>query len=268
MLRSTSGRRIPTRPELLAVFTTLVVTSSFLPAQAQTTIMTDEELSLQEPLVVNYPSAGILDHGTYRFEGRIGPESSVLLGTLIGFQGRFQLGVYYGFQGLLDTGSIETNPRPGFRARLRIVDEGQLPAIAIGYDGQGYGTWNDALKRYQRKSPGFYAVVSRNYVLLGDLSLSGGINYSLENENDDNINLFGSVTKQVYAGWSLLLEYDAAFNDRSGSVYGRGRGYLDAAIRWRYAHLDIKFMLHDLLDNSQAIDGISRELEISYVGWF
>jgi hypothetical protein len=255
-------------PLLVLLFALLLTASAPRRAPAQAYAPPPDDLTLQEPQVVNYPSAGILDHGSYRLEGRFGPGSSVLIGSRIGFHDRVQVGVYYGFQGLLERGSVDANPHPGLRARIRLIEEGALPALAIGFDNQGYGRWNDERERYQRKSPGFYFVVSRNYELLGDFSLSGGGNYTLENEDEDNFNIFGSAVKQVYASWSVMLEYDAALNDDGERAFGRGDGYLDAAVRWRYENLDIKFLLLDLLENTRGETGIARELEISYVSWF
>ena len=79
-----------------------------------------------------------------------------------------------------------------FRARLRIIEESfALPGVAVGFDSQGFGYYDETTERYQVKSKGFYAVASKHYAFLGMMAFHGGVNYSLEDgDGEDAINLF------------------------------------------------------------------------------
>ena len=62
------------------------------------------------------------------------------------------------------------------RLSVRLIEENRSPTLALGFDSQGNGIYSATAGRYQRKSPGFYGVLSKNWgVPLGDLSLHGGL---------------------------------------------------------------------------------------------
>ena len=61
------------------------------------------------------------------------------------------------------------------------------PSITLGFDTQGKGEYFNDQKRFAIKAPGIFAAASKNFALLGYLSLHGTINYSpLENKDGDN----------------------------------------------------------------------------------
>ena len=79
---------------------------------------------------------------------------------------------------------------------------------------QGFGSYIDSTKRFQNKSVGAYAAVSKNYEFLGLLGLHGGINYSFETgDGDKDPNFFVGVDKSINPELTLMAEYDFALND-------------------------------------------------------
>lgn len=227
----------------------------------------------EEMLLVDSPTAGILPHGAYLFQGSFGPRSSLIFGVKIGFHDRIMVGVSFGMQEFIGTGDIELNDKPGFEARLRIIEESlRGPALAVGIDTQGEDAYLEDDERYERKSKGFYAVISKNYQLISDFSVHGGVNYSLEDEDEEGLNPFGGLSIELIEGFSILLDYNAALDDDNPDVPSsrtRGRGYLDSGIRFDYMeNLRLKILFKDLLGNYEPEKGVARSIEILYINYF
>lgn len=224
-----------------------------------------------QPLyVVDTPTAGILMGGSYLIRGRTGPSSSFLADARIGLFSRLQIGVSYGVQGLFEHGTPQANDLPGVNARVRIIDEAGFPAVALGFDSQGQGVYHDAQERYDRKSLGFYAVLSKNYnLIVGELSLHGGANVSMERKDDDDVNVFAGLDWLLLGRISLLLDADAGWNDNSDASFGAGGPYLDAGARW---YLGEAFVLslyfRDLGGNFTPNRSVGREFELAMVRFF
>ncbi|MDD3642692.1 MAG: hypothetical protein PHQ19_04420 [Candidatus Krumholzibacteria bacterium] len=228
---------------------------------------------VQDLHVVESPTAGILGHGAYRFEGAVGPGSDLLFSVGVGFHDRLQIGMSFGLQNFIGRGEIEINDRPGFQARLRVLEESYAgPAFALGVDTQGEGCWIEDDERYERKSCGVYGALSKNYYALRNIGLHGGINYSFEKRDEESIDLFAGLTIEVFSGMSLLLDYDASFDDDDetlASTRTRGRGYLDAGARFDFGGtLSMRLLFKDLTGNYAPERGVARTLEIFYTNWF
>ena len=68
-----------------------------------------------------------------------------------------------------------------------------MPAVAFGFDSQGYGFYDASAERYQIKSKGFYTVLSKSFWLLGPLGVHGGAHYSLEDDDDGSAAFEGAL---------------------------------------------------------------------------
>lgn len=228
---------------------------------------------VDQPLyAIDSPTAGVLAHGEYHVRGRIGPESSILLGARLGFFGRVQVGASFGMQRVFERGSVSVNDQVGFQARLRVLDEYATPAVAVGFDSQGVGPYDEGLDRYERKSPGFYGVLSKNWsVLLGDFSLHGGVSYSLETgDRDDQLNAFLAGEWIAFRVLSFVIDADGAFNDNTDDGrYGGGGIYVDGAVRVNYGeNLSMMLIFRDLTGNYEPDPQVAREFELALVNSF
>jgi len=233
----------------------------------------------QPPFLVNIPTAGSLERGSYGVELRMMPDGGVLTGVDIGLTRQFMLGVSYGGTHIIGEDSVRWNPQPGVQVKYRLFDETmKYPAVAIGFNSQGYHGYIKSLDRYELKSSGFYVALSKNYQFLGNLGIHVGMNYSLEDGDGDNDpNLFAGIDKDINREISVMVEYDAALNDNEAGTanieeLSRGRGYLNAALRWTFAEkFHIELDVNNLLKNKQYGDDIplpSRELKIVYIEYF
>lgn len=228
---------------------------------------------LDEPIyVIDSPTAGLLANGEYLVQGRVGPQSSIQLGVRIGFFDVLQLGTSFGMQRVFERDDVSVNDQVGFYARVRLLEEFSSPALAFGFDSQGVGRYDEGLDRYERKSPGFYGVLSKNWLaVVGDISLHGGVNYSLEDGDDDGgINLFAASDWMLVRGFSLLLDGNAALNDnKEDGRYGGGGVYLDGAVRLSYGeNLSMMLIFRDLTGNFEPDKHVAREFELAVVNSF
>lgn len=231
--------------------------------------------------LVNMPTAGTLARGHYEIGVHMFNNGGGIGHTDIGLSNRLQLGISFGGEGIISTADPEWYPTIAFNVKFRLIDEEQyFPAIAAGFSSQGFGSYSDSLKRYTFKSRGFYAVASRSfYFYEWTAGWHGGVNYSLEDEVDDqsDVNIFLGFDATFKYNVALLFEWDAAFNDDGSSLpngdpytfAGKGRGYFNTGLRWLYNNdLELEFRLTDLFGNRRDFETIGREIRITYIGSF
>jgi hypothetical protein len=232
-----------------------------------------ESLAPAPRMLVHTPTASTLAKGDFDVSVLVFGDGGVLAGTSIGLSNRFQLGVIYGAESLLGESSPTWNPRVGFRMKLQLFDEKfKLPAMAVGYDDQGYGAYIETTNRYTIKSKGLYAVISKNfYTLSVATGFHGGINKSFEEDDLDK-------DPDIFFGWdfhynhdvSLLVDYSVALNDNAKlSPVGKGRGYLNLGIRWEYSkNLILEAQITNLMKNKKGVDYMGREFRMVYLEQF
>jgi hypothetical protein len=236
------------------------------PVRAQGTAGSDA--TIEPRYIIDLPTAGMISHGTVALDFEFFQSNGMLAGVSVGAFDRLLLGVSFGGSDIIGTGTPAWNSAPGWQIRLRVIEENIfLPAIAVGFSSQGKETYIDRLSRYTIKSPGFYAVASKNYKTMGFLSLHGGINYSLERgDNDDDINLFAGAEKTLGPFLSLLGEYDLGINDSNRDALGRGRGYLNFGLRASVGNgFMLAVVLKDVLKNQQDVSVGNRVIQLEYV---
>lgn len=219
--------------------------------------------------IVDKPTAGMLKRSQYKIGTNFYQQGGVLVDVEVGLLERFSFGISYGGSGVIGSTKVEMNEWPGVKAKLRLIEEGTVvPAIAFGFDSQGKGPWVDSTSRYTFKSPGFYAAASKNYQLLGNFSIHGGINYSLERDDGDkDLNFYVGAEKSLGEIVSFLLEYDFAVNDSDTRSLGLGKGYLNLGLRLTAAEgFVLGFDYKDILANQETTTYGVRTLQIDFIG--
>ena len=226
------------------------------------------------------PTAGTLPKGTFSFETLLMNKGGILPSFSIGITNHFTIGVSFGIQEFIGTGSLKKNKSyPEVQIKYRIFEETEVrPSILFGLDTQGKGKYIINLERYEQKAMGAYLVLSRNYEIFGNLGFHIGINKNLfENrDGDDDINLFFGFDRELNRSFSLMAEYDFAINDNdfddSEYIIRKGRGYLNAGIRWSATdNLMLEINVNDMSKNNKYIsknnelyDSMNREVKIIY----
>jgi hypothetical protein len=221
---------------------------------------------------INTPTAGMLPKGSFDLDMRTFSGGGLQGELGIGLMNRFSVGLAYGASSVLSDTTPNWGPRLEFQMRYRLLEEGNgFPAVAIGFNSQGYGPYDDANKRYQVKSPGFYLAFTSNFKLYSNnAGLSWGANYSLENERDSDPSAFVGFNADLGNNMLFLTEYDLALNDNTRySVYGRGRGFFNMGLVWYLTDgLSLELDLKDLLRNRANASAIDREARLVYTEFF
>lgn len=231
-------------------------------------------LAIQFTEMVDLPTAGTLNRGSYDIHLRMQPVGGLLFGFGFGLFDKLNFGFSYGGDNVIGYGNIDWNPQPGFAIKYRIFDESYyMPAIALGFDNQGFGPW--AGSRYMVKSRGFYAAASKNYKFLGTLAFHGGVNYCMEDRqgSENTLDAYAGLEKSLNNELWLVAEFDAALNDRTRDhQFGEGYGYLNAGVRWLFSNrLMLEADLRNLLRNGEhdtPAGMIGRTVKLAYFDSF
>ena len=240
--------------------------------------------------LVNIPTAGTLPRGAFTIESLMINNGGIVPKLSVGFTDNFNFGVSFGIQNLIGNKKpIINKTTPEVQIKYRVFDESdKMPALVYGLDTQGRGVYyeNDSiftfnsfdstktLNRYEQKAWGMYMVLSKNWNLLGNLGLHLGVSKSLaeNSDGDDDINIFFGLDKELNRSFSFLIEYDAALNDNLNQgnyelnkiTFGRGRGYLNAGIRWAMSsNLMLEINFNDINKNTTS-DYTAREIKVMY----
>ena len=214
--------------------------------------------------LIDTPTAGILQQGEAEISAKIYKNNGLLIGTRVGLFPRFMFGVNYGAEEIVGNEDPEWHDRVEFNAKIRLMDESnKFPAVAIGYDSQGHGNYNN--HRYDIKSKGVYLTASKNFFLFGNIGIHGGLNYSLENEdNDDEPNIFVGFDKTIGDMIVLLAEYDTGWNDNEAD-FVKGRGFFNASVDLHFTEaLILKVSFYDLMLNNIHTQGCDRSITLLY----
>lgn len=221
----------------------------------------------EEPrFVIDMPTAGILHKGQAAVDAWIYREGGMVFGVNVGVFNGFMFGVSYGGNNVIGTGDMTGQKLPGVDIKYRFIDESLLlPAFVLGFDSQGKEGYVASADRYVIKSPGFYIAASKNYAVLGWLSLHGCLNYSLENTDSRSPDLSVGAEKSIGDDFSIMASYDFAMNDHN-TDFGKDRGYLNAGLRLILGGgLSLEADEKNILGNEQGIPAGNRTIHIDYV---
>lgn len=225
---------------------------------------------IQPLMLMDMPTAATLDRGSYAINLRLFGNGGLLGDVAVGVTPRFMFGLSFGGENIVGAGDINWNPEPGIQARFRVIDETYgMPAITLGFDSQGFGAHVDTLDRYANKSRGLFAAASKNYAFLHNLGFHGGINYSLERDDEDkDLNFFLGADLSFNRELRVMLEYDFARNDNMhDQIFGSGEGYVNAGARWSISdQFFLQIDLKNLFKNGPT--GVTREIKLGYFEYF
>jgi len=178
-----------------------------------------EAVVLPDVEMIDVPTAGILDYYGFMLKTRFYSGGGVLGGLNFGVQERLNLGASMSVDRLVGSDSGIKMRRPEIQVKFRFFDGGYyIPAMALGYDGQGY-YYNPADKKYLEKGKGLYLVGSKEIGVPG-LALHGGFNVP----DFDNNYLFGflGLNYTLEDKVAFMLEYDNMFHKADPSRFNVG----------------------------------------------
>ena len=272
-------------PRLLLIGSLLLLWSTNLIAQSERIARRDSEKkddvqriysydNLPPRQLVDCPTAATLPRASFDFQVRSSSNGSLVAQTTVGLHRRFMVGMSYGGEKVLGDEKADWYNEMQFLVKYQLITETiYMPALALGYEGQGYGRYFNDLERYMFKSKGFYGVVSKGYrTYKWSSGLHAGVYYSLEDDGDgdDDVSVFLGGDMQLQNDLLLVAEYDLAMSDnRDSERSGKGWGYLNIGIRWIFSErLEIGFDMENLLGNRNDTKNPTRGLRITYLEFF
>ncbi|NOY59292.1 MAG: hypothetical protein GXO75_10220 [Calditrichaeota bacterium] len=248
-----------------------------------------EESYFSKPVhLIDLPTASILRGGDLRTSLRLYDQGGALSYLSVGISNRMMFGVSFGGLHVIGGENVKWNDRPNVHIAYRVVEENLvMPALSLGYDGQGYGVfWRrdnynvpDSVKRtldpkktmldrYSVKSRGFYLVVSKGYASLWKIGLHAGMSYSLEHsDGDTDPTIFMGTDMLITRDLGLVAEYDFATNDDRIRGANNGKGFLNVGFKWAITtRIYLEFDIKDLLAKKDNRPDVRRILRFVYYG--
>ena len=211
-----------------------------------------EGVVLPDVEMIDIPTAGILDYYGFMVKTR-GYSGGGVVGALdFGVLERLNLGASMAVDKFIGSDTPIKMRKPEIQVKFRFSDGGYyMPALALGYDSQGY-YYDPAAKKYLEKGKGLYLVGSKE-IGVSNLVLHGGLNVS-----DFDANLYYGFIGANYTmedKVAFIVEYDNAFHsDDPARLNGGVRMYVTP-----YFQLD--FALREIGRNGQFDNGWNRKAE-------
>jgi len=208
----------------------LILTSGFLKAQ--------DDFYYNDVLynhaLIDVQTAEVLDYYTYNLLGRAFSDGGTSFALNFGVLPRLSLGVAFIAENFIGSSGSTDFLTPAIKAKYRFFDGSEhIPALAIGYDGQGY-YYNKDLSKYQQEERGVYLVGSKEVFYPG-FNLHLGVN--IPDFDDGDVFSFLAMDYTIDNKVTLMTELD---NIRSSKTYRFNVGirldignnfYLDFAVR-------------------------------------
>lgn len=211
-----------------------------------------EGVILPETGLIDVPTAGILDYYGFLIKTRFYSGGGVLSSLNFGVLERLNLGASMAVDKLVGSESPVRMVRPEIQVRYRFYDgDYYIPALALGFDGQGY-FYRKALKKYMQKGRGLYVAGSKEFLLPG-LMFHGGLNIP---DFDDGY-IFGFLAANYTLGdkVSFMAEYDNVFHSDVPKRINLGTRFFVTP----YFHLDVA--IRDIGASEDFADGSERNPE-------
>jgi hypothetical protein len=180
-----------------------------------------EEASVARPYigdVIDIPTADLVDHYGYNVNFRFGKEGNLQTKTAFGVFPRLNLG--FGFDGekVIGTESSRLN-KPTINVKFQLFDgRKNLPALALGFDGQGY-EWDKSKDEYEQREKGLFLVASKEAFFPGFNVHVGGNIFDFDHGNSTRG--FAGLTYIYERLIGLMFEWDHATEYRERRInYG------------------------------------------------
>jgi hypothetical protein len=154
--------------------------------------------------VIDTPTSEMLDYGMYDLGFRLFSDGGILTKLNFGVFKVVDLGFGWEVNKVIGTQDTSVSP-PALAVKIKAYEGSMvLPAIAIGYDGQGYFYDKDAGQFIQREK-GIYLVLGREMFFPGLAVNFGGNIYDFRNSQ-----VFGflNATYNIDKKFYFLAEYD------------------------------------------------------------
>lgn len=204
---------------------------------------------------VDIPTSDILDPATFSTAFRFYNEGGIASRLVIGPFKRVNLGIQGDAQRVIGSQTPHM-VRPSVFFKLRFFDGSDLlPALALGYDNQGY-LYQDSTRDFLQKERGIYLVGSHE-ILFPNLQLHAGLN--VDDFSNAKLKGFFGATWKIVPAFALLAEYDNLRKapDNRANLGGRF---------WVTPFFNVDVAARNV--GRGAVRGAERIVRLNYVGNF
>jgi hypothetical protein len=155
--------------------------------------------------IIDIPTADVTDYSSYDLNFRLYGTGGILSKMVFGVFKPINIGVSWDTDKVIGSQSVDVRP-PAIHFKARIYAGGlYIPQMAIGYDGQGYGSYDKNTDKYFYREKGIYLAMTREIFVPG-LELTFGANiYDFDKQG---IFEFIGFTYNLEDKIMLLSEYD------------------------------------------------------------
>jgi len=160
--------------------------------------------------IIDIPSAEIVDYANFDLGFRLYGAGGVLAKMVFGVFKPINIGMSWDIDHAIGPGSAKVDTRPPaiyFKAKV-FAGGMSLPAVALGYDGQGYGEYGvlgTDNEKYSHREKGIFVSCTREYFIPNLFLTFGGNIYDFNSES-----VFGFVggTYELEDKLIFMAEYD------------------------------------------------------------
>ncbi len=215
-----------------------------------------------DTMIIDANTAATLDPGTFATQTRFYSGGGILQYVSLGVFNGLNVGASMSADGLVGTTSPVGVRTPQAQVKYRFFDGNRyVPALAVGYDGQGYD-YNRLTHKYNDPGRGFYLVGTQELFIPG-LVFSPEVNASGTNPSA----IYGAlpITYTIENKAELMAEWDNIHNFSNSRVNLGVRFYVTN-------HLDLDIAVRRANQSGYYSDGTSRGperiIQLRYVGNF
>ncbi len=203
---------------------------------------------------IDTPTTEVLDYGSYHLGFRLFSDGGILTRMNFGVFKIVNLGIGWEVDKVIGAQNMVVGP-PALYLKVKPFNGGMiLPALALGYDGQGY-FWNKDAREFTQKEKGIFVVMGREYFVPG-LELSFGAN--MNDFTTNKVFGFTSASLNIEDDFYFLAEYDNVNNFPDAR--------LNAGIRFFVAPaVGIDIAARDIVGAGRVVE---RVVAINYSGKF
>jgi len=201
--------------------------------------------------LVDVPTANSMLKGEVRYNARFYPGGGILNKLYVGIFDRLMIGGAFNVNNLIGSGNVDFVVPPKFLAKVRFTDDdGAVPAIALGYEGERY---MDVPER------GAFLALTKE-VALGNifLQLSGAVYTNTFRPFGRDIDLGAGLALALTREFTISAEYDSIILDESG--------HINASIGYYFDPIQIDIVLKYGMSESDIRQ--ARLLKITYISYF
>jgi hypothetical protein len=172
--------------------------------------------------LIDIPTAEVVDHYAANSSFRFYRDGGLLTKASFGVFPRLNVGFGLDAERFIGDRHVHLN-RPTLNMKFRFFDgQRNLPAFALGYDGQGY-FFDRSIDKYSQREKGLYLVGSGEIVVPG-LSLHAGLN--VFDFNKDPVYGFAGVHYLFQDVAGVIFEIDNGFHKARNTRFNIGGRYL------------------------------------------